>query len=91
MWDERGEELMLQIPLKAGQSSRDVSCEFRPWHLSVAITPNGPKFGGELRGKVRSDDCHWIIEDEGGERVLQIMLAKAGSFSRWGGVFAEDE
>ena len=32
-----------------------------------------------------------MIDDEGGERVLQIILAKAGSFSRWGGIFAEED
>lgn len=82
---------MLQIPLELHQSSRDISCKFKPWHLSVAITPNGPKFSGELRGKVRNDDCYWMIDEENGKRALQIVLAKAGSFSRWGGIFAEDE
>ena len=118
-WDERGEELMLQIPLDPAQGSREISCDFKPWSLSVEIAPDGPTFSGQLRGKVRlsppspptpppplsrknptltptlgkvrADDSYWMIDDEGGERVLQIILAKAGSFSRWGGIFAEED
>ena len=43
-----------------------------------------------LRGKVRIDDCYWVIDDdyEGG-RALQVVLAKASTFTKWEGLFVE--
>ena len=48
------------------------------------------QFAGRLRGKVRIDDCYWVIDDdyEGG-RALQVVLAKASTFTKWEGLFVE--
>eukprot|EP00320_Phaeocystis_rex_P004056 CAMPEP_0119065054 /NCGR_PEP_ID=MMETSP1178-20130426/7965_1 /TAXON_ID=33656 /ORGANISM="unid sp, Strain CCMP2000" /LENGTH=87 /DNA_ID=CAMNT_0007046539 /DNA_START=27 /DNA_END=286 /DNA_ORIENTATION=- len=42
---------------------------------------------GSLKGRVMCEDCYWVLEDESdGGRAVQVVLAKANSFTRWDGV-----
>ena len=49
---------------------------------------------GDLKGRADAEASYWVIEEEGesGGRELQIVVAKAGEYSRWDGVLiGEDE
>lgn len=91
-WVESGEELSLTFRLEEGLRSRDIGCDFQPRALRVQAG-GAVLASGELRGKVRTDECYWIIEEEGGEggagggRSLKVVLAKAVLYTQWRGVF----
>lgn len=52
----------------------------------------GIHFGGKLKGPVVTDDCYWVIDEEDdGARVVQVVLAKKGSFTRWAGVLVGEK
>ena len=64
----------------------------RFWAEEVAIAVGGAAVvAGRLRGKVRIDDCYWVIDDdyEGG-RALQVVLAKASTFTKWEGLLSSE-
>ena len=85
-WIESGTEVAISFSLADGKRARDIECDFRPRRLRVRIG-EGDAVEGELRGKVCPEDCYWIIDDESGERVLKVILAKSILYDRWEGVF----
>jgi len=88
-WSEGGEEMTLLVPLNEGQGARDIKCEFQPRHLRVAVASGGASFEGELRGRVTTEDCYWVLDDDGDVKILQIVLAKRNLFTRWDGPFLD--
>lgn len=85
-WRESASELAIQFALGEGQGARDVRCSFRPRLLSVQVAGQ-EAVEGELRGKVSPEECYWVIDDEGGERELKVVLTKSKVYERWDGVF----
>ena len=67
-----------------------MSVSFRPREIIVSVGEI-ERVRGELRGKVTVDDCYWVIDDEGGGRLLQVVLAKAGAFTAWDGALLQEE
>ena len=64
--------------------------------IAAATDPPPPRcvVEGDLKGRALTEDCYWVIEEEGesGGRELQVVIAKAGEYSKWDGVFiGEDE
>jgi hypothetical protein len=95
-WAEHGEDVMLWVPLEESLGARDVHVEFAPKRLRVAVgsTDAEPLVSGVLKGRANVDESYWVIDDDGpdGARELQVVLAKAGSFTRWDGIIiGEDE
>ena len=88
-WREGGEELSVWVPLADDQGKRDVAVDFGLKEVAIAVG-GAAVVAGRLRGKVRIDDCYWVIDDdyEGG-RALQVVLAKASTFTKWEGLFVE--
>ena len=98
-WSEGGEEVTLWLPLREGEGARDVECEFglrtvRVGFKGGAAADEGAEARevvGDLKGRIRTDDSYWVIDDEQGVRELQVVLAKAGAFTRWDGVLIGEE
>ena len=93
-WAEGGEEVTLWIPLPAGRGARDVKVVFSSRELQVTIGDEGAAAGGELKGRIVPTDSYWVLEDDypqPGERAVQVVLAKANSFTRWDGVIIGEE
>ena len=95
-WAEGGEEVTLWVPLPPGMGARDVRCDFGTRELRVSVgDEGGPYVGGALKGRVMCEDCYWVIEDEeesdDGQRAVQVVLAKANSFTRWDGVIVGEQ
>ena len=88
-WREGGEEVSVWVPLADDQGKRDVAVDFGLKEVAIAVG-GAAVVAGRLRGKVRIDDCYWVIDDdyEGG-RALQVVLAKASTFTKWEGLFVE--
>ena len=86
------------ITLPPGRGARDVRVVFnsRELHITIGDDAEGEAaaaagaavvLGGALKGKINPEDCYWVLEDEsGGERAVQVVLAKAHSFTRWDGM-----
>ena len=90
-WTENGEEVTLWLKLLQGEGKREVICEFRPRDISVRIGNQGSErvvVNGMLKGRTVPDDCYWVLEDQHPTlgRALQVVLSKAGAFTRWDGV-----
>ena len=67
---------------------------FSSRELQVTIGDEGAAAGGELKGRIVPTDSYWILEDDypqPGERAVQVVLAKANSFTRWDGVIIGEE
>lgn len=95
-WSEGGEEVSLWLPLRDGESARDVVCEFRPKALTVRVGAGAAlrEVRGELKGRCVPDECYWVLDEAAGDGTveLHVTLAKAGIFVRWDGVLiGEDE
>ncbi len=98
-WVETGEDVTLWLPLDESEGARDVTCEFHPREFRLRVGRRGDEaaasprveIGGALRGRVISDECYWVIDDErDGGRALQVVLLKAGAFTRWDGVLQNE-
>ena len=91
---ESGEEVTLWLPLVEGVRAKDIRCDFRRDKLSIWVAPaEEPRISGGLKGRAASDDCYWVIDDDYDDttRHLQVVLAKAGSFTFWDGVLTGEE
>jgi len=93
-WSEGGEDVTLWLPLRDGEGKHDISCEFRPKNLCVRVGAGETlrEVTGDLKGRCDPEESYWVIDDEGDERRLQVVLYKAGSFVKWdGAIIGEDE
>ncbi|KAL3927218.1 MAG: hypothetical protein SGPRY_002927 [Prymnesium sp.] len=87
-WSESGGEVTLWLPLDDDALARDIRCDFSKRLLQVWISEETlPRLSGELKGRANAEDSYWVIDDYEGARHLQIVLAKAGAFTCWDGVF----
>lgn len=104
-WSEGGEEVTLWLPLREGEGAKDVAlCEFRPKKLSVRVGGGGAagdgasaaaaalEVSGDLKGRCVPEESYWVIDEESdGTRALQVVLAKAGVYTRWDGVLIDED
>lgn len=71
----------LQLTIGGGEADGDGEAD------GAAAPAPGASLGGKLKGPVVIDDCYWVIdEDAEFGRVVQVVLAKKGEFTRWAGV-----
>ena len=48
---------------------------------------------GNLKGRAVPDESYWVIDEdvnEDGKRELQVVLAKAGVYTKWDGVLINE-
>lgn len=97
-WREGGEEVTFWVPLRDDEGPRDVSFQVFPRKvlLSVGASSDSEEARtvcGTLRGRADPDESYWVIDDEGGDgrREVQVVLTKAGSYTRWSGVLIEED
>ena len=93
-WREGGEEIELRVALGDDQRAADVlECEFGRRSLRLRLADAGASPGveleGELRGKIRIDECYWVLDDDDGARELVVTLVKDALYTKWGAVFRE--
>ena len=99
-WVEGGEEVTLWLPLNDGEGARDIYCDFRTKELTVRINGEGGggvvevrEVAGNLKGRAVPDESYWVIDEdvnEDGKRELQVVLAKAGVYTKWDGVLINE-
>jgi hypothetical protein len=61
---------------------------------AAAAAAGAVLLGGALKGRIVPTDSYWVLEDDcptPGERAVQVVLAKANSFTRWDGVLIGEE
>lgn len=93
-WDEGGEDVTLWLPLLEGETKHDINCSFRPRNVCVRVGSGEDmrEVSGDLKGRCAPDESYWVIDDEGDERRIQVVLAKAGAFVKWdGALIGEDD
>ncbi|KAL1511004.1 hypothetical protein AB1Y20_005841 [Prymnesium parvum] len=91
-WTEEGEEVTLWFPVADSVRKPDVRCEFSQKHLRVWVGDEPePRASGELKGRALVEDCYWVFDDYNGGRCIQVVLAKAGAFTCWDGVYLEEQ
>ena len=88
-YSQDSDEVVVEVKVPAATKSKDVACTVKPdtVSLTVATLPEGQRdvLCGELFQRVKADESSWTIASMGGERVLQLTLAKQKSM-RWLGV-----
>jgi len=97
-WCEGGEDVTFWVPLRDDEGARDVSFQIFPRKvlLSVGTPIDGDETRtvcGTLRGRADPEGSYWVIDDEGpdGQREVQVVVTKAGSYTRWNGVLVEED
>lgn len=104
-WSEHGEDVTLCVPLDPSEGARDIRCEIYPKRIDIRVGSDGDgdaaasgrvEVAGQLKGTADAEESYWVIEEEedsaSGVRELQVVLVKAGAFTRWDGVLiGEDE
>ncbi|KRY09132.1 Nuclear migration protein nudC [Trichinella patagoniensis] len=88
-WTQTLKEVEVRIPtkMKVAVKARDVIVEFSNQHLKVGIRGQTPIIDGELHGKIRPDDCTWMLDDS---KLIILNLEKSDQMSWWSRLVTTD-
>jgi len=76
LWSQTDDEVHVSVAMPADARAKDCQCKILESSLSLTIK-GSVVLRGKLFRRVKPDDCDWAVEEEKGERLLKLTLAKS--------------